>query len=139
MKTITLGLSVLSVLAVIPSVLAQEAAAPLPETCMTDAGKMAADSMPAMPMTHQMDEAHTSLMMGMDQTNKDMMMGQMATDIDVAFACSMIPHHQAAINMAKAELQYGDDDWAKQAAQKIIDAQEKEIAEFKAWLEKQPK
>ncbi|ODT15380.1 MAG: hypothetical protein ABS35_31610 [Kaistia sp. SCN 65-12] len=139
MKTITLGLSILCLLAVTPSVFAQEAAAPLPEICMTDAGKMAADSMPAMPMAHEMDEAHTALMMGMEQTNKDMMMGQMAADIDVAFACSMIPHHQAAINMAKAELQYGDDDWAKQAAQKIIDAQEKEIAEFKAWLEKQPK
>ena len=41
--------------------------------------------------------------------------------------------------MAKAELQYGDDPWAKQLAQAIIDAQTKEIAEMKDWLSKQPK
>ena len=43
-----------------------------------------------------------------------------------------------AIDMARAELQYGDDPWVKQLAQGIIAAQEKEIAEMKDWLGKQP-
>jgi uncharacterized protein (DUF305 family) len=89
-----------------------------------------------MDMSHttSKDEAHAALMAGMESMNQKMMAGMMAKDIDVAFVCSMIPHHQGAISMAKAELQYGDDDWARQLAQKVIDAQEKEIAEMRAWL-----
>jgi uncharacterized protein (DUF305 family) len=71
----------------------------------------------------------------MDETNKAMMNSMMVEDIDVAFVCSMIPHHQGAINMAKAELAHGDNQWAKDMAQKVIDAQEKEIAEMITWLE----
>ena len=40
-------------------------------------------------------------------------------------------------DMAKAELQYGDDPWAKELAQKIIAAQEAEIAQMRDWLSKQ--
>jgi uncharacterized protein (DUF305 family) len=77
-------------------------------------------------------------MAGMADMNSQMNQGMQAADIDVAFICGMIPHHQGAIDMAKAELQYGDDPWAKQLAQGIIAAQEKEIAEMKDWLGKQP-
>ena len=83
-------------------------------------------------------DAHTELMAGMDAMNADMMAGGTAADIDVAFICSMIPHHRGAIDMAKAELAHGDDPWAKELANAIIAAQEKEIADMLAWLEKQP-
>lgn len=106
--------------------------ADLPEICKTAEGK--AGEM-AMDMSHEMDQAHTDLMAGMNVTNKQMMDGMMVEDIDVAFVCGMIPHHQGAINMAKAELQHGDNQWAKDMAQKVIDAQEQEIAEMVAWLE----
>jgi uncharacterized protein (DUF305 family) len=111
----------------------------LPEICVTDAGAAAAAQMPGMGMGHtmSMDEGHTALMMGMDAMNKDMMVGSMASDLDVAFACSMIPHHQGAISMAEAELQYGDDPWTRELAQKIIDAQKQEIADIISWLEQQ--
>ena len=49
----------------------------------------------------------------------------------------MIPHHQSAVNMAKAELEHGDNEAAKAMAQKIIDSQEQEIAEIMSWLEEQ--
>jgi len=75
----------------------------------------------------------------MDSMDRDMNQGRLAKDIDVAFICGMLPHHKGAIDMAKAELQYGDDPWAKQLAQAIIAAQTKEIAEMKDWLAKQPK
>jgi uncharacterized protein (DUF305 family) len=84
-----------------------------------------------------MDQAHTDLMKGMDAMHSEMTQGMMAEDIDVAFVCGMIPHHQGAIDMAKAELTHGDDPWVKELAQKVIDAQTQEIADMKAWLTKQ--
>ncbi len=83
------------------------------------------------------DVAHMDLMDGMDKMNADMMAGGTATDIDVAFVCSMIPHHRGAIDMAEAELAHGDDPWARELATGIIAAQEKEIADMLKWLEGQ--
>lgn len=115
------------------SAMGGETASILPDICKS-AGEA---TMQPMPMDHEMDQAHADLMAGMDATNRDMMTGAMAEDIDVAFVCSMIPHHQGAISMAKAELAHGDDAWAKEMAQKVIDAQEAEIAEMLTWLEEQ--
>lgn len=104
----------------------------LPDICSSFQG-MAGDM--AMGMNHEMDQAHMDLMAGMNETNNQMMASMMVEDIDVAFVCSMIPHHQGAINMAKAELAHGDNQWAKDMAQKIIIDQEREIADMVAWLE----
>lgn len=107
----------------------------LPPICLENAAS-------AMPVgaSHGMSssDAHSALMSGMDRMNSDMMVGGTATDIDVAFACSMIPHHRGAIDMARAEIEHGDDPWARELAQLIIAAQEREIADMLAWLEKQP-
>ena len=45
----------------------------------------------------------------------------------------MIPHHQSAIDMAKVQLEQGDDPQLRAMAEKIIAAQEKEIEELEAW------
>lgn len=109
----------------------------LPAACQT----REAPAMPGMENMEAamqgMNEAQKAFMQGMMQTHGPMMEGMMAEDTDIAFACGMIPHHQAAIEMAKVELQHGDNDWAKEMAQKIIDAQEKEIAEMTQWIEEQ--
>ena len=111
------------------------AAMELPEACQT--GEV--PEMPGMEgmesMMEGMDEAHKSLMQSMMQTHEPMMQAMMAKDPDVAFACAMIPHHQAAIGMAEAELQNGDAGPMKEMAQKIIDAQKAEIAELTQWIE----
>ena len=48
-------------------------------------------------------------------------------DPDRDFAAMMIPHHQGAIDMAKAELQYGRNPALRRLAQGIIVEQQQEI------------
>lgn len=55
---------------------------------------------------------------------------------DVDFRRKMIPHHQGAIDMAQVALQRAKDQETKKLAQKIIDDQQKEIAEMQDWLKK---
>jgi uncharacterized protein (DUF305 family) len=70
----------------------------------------------------------------MASMHKNMMNMKSTGNADVDFARSMIPHHQAAIDMAKVELKYGRDPEMKKLADDIIKAQENEIAMMKAWL-----
>jgi uncharacterized protein (DUF305 family) len=134
MKTTTLLATLLLLTGSTVTARADDAA--LPAICTSgamDMGGMAAPDAMAAPM----DEAHTAMMAGMAAMNANMDKGMSAKDIDVAFICGMLPHHQGAIDMAKAELQYGDDPWAKELATKIVAAQEAEIAQMRDWLAKQ--
>lgn len=56
-------------------------------------------------------------------------------DADVDFNRQMKVHHQAAIDMAEAELTNGKDAASKALAQEIMGAQRKEIAQIDAWLQ----
>jgi len=46
----------------------------------------------------------------------------------------MLPHHQAAIDMAKAELLHGRDPQMRRLAQEIITDQQSEIELMQRWL-----
>ena len=49
-------------------------------------------------------------------------------DIDRDFAAIMIPQHQAAIDMAQAELKYGHNEEVRRLAQRIVSQREQEIS-----------
>ena len=48
-------------------------------------------------------------------------------DIDRDFVAMMVPHHQGAVDMAKAELKYGHNEQLRRLAQEIIVTQSQEI------------
>jgi uncharacterized protein (DUF305 family) len=60
----------------------------------------------------------------------------MTGDPDHDFAAMMIPHHQGAIDMAKAELLYGKNPVLRRLAQEIIVTQASEITVMQVELKK---
>ncbi|MDP9018089.1 MAG: DUF305 domain-containing protein [Candidatus Eremiobacteraeota bacterium] len=113
-------------------------AAPMP---MHHSGSMSAkDTMGSCPEMHTMimhmskspaDKALMKAMMGM---HDGMMSMQLTGDADRDFMTMMIPHHQAAIDMATVELKSGKNLKVRALAKEIIAAQQKEIAEMQTWL-----
>ena len=84
--------------------------------------------------TMPMAEHTSEYMQSMNTMHDAMMTAATKANADVAFVEGMIPHHQGAIEMAKIQLKYGQDDQIKNLAQGIIDAQDPEIALMKQWL-----
>jgi uncharacterized protein (DUF305 family) len=74
-------------------------------------------------------DAHMKMMKDMEMTTTG--------DPDRDFVTMMIPHHQGAVDMAKVQLRYGKDPELRALAEKIIADQEKELAEMRAWQERQ--
>ena len=89
-------------------------------------------TMPAMaPMS---DEGMQPFMAPMDTMMATMPMTSTGMP-DADFLLMMIPHHQSAIDMAKVELEMGQDEETRAIAQRVVDSQEAEIAEMRAVLE----
>src|SRR5689334_22361537 len=57
---------------------------------------------------------------------------------DADFVALMVPHHQAAIEMAKSELLNGKDPQMRRVAQEIIIDQQSEIELMQLWLKQHP-
>ena len=74
-------------------------------------------------------DSHDTHMSGMGNSKM-----QMSGDVDRDFAVMMKMHHQKALEMAQAQLKQGKSPELKAMAKKIIDAQQKEIAQFDKWL-----
>jgi uncharacterized protein (DUF305 family) len=95
---------------------------------------VAAQDMTKMPkMQGPAGDAYMKAMMAM---HEKMMSMKPTGDPDKDFVMMMMPHHQAAIDMAKAQLEHGKDVELKKMAQKIVEDQGKEISEMKEWQSK---
>ena len=95
--------------------------AAMPSGSMSETGGMAGD---AKALGLSMKE------MGMSM---NMAMLDKAKPFDRAFIDMMIPHHQGAIRMARAELAKGKDTQLKKIATGIVAAQTREIAKMNSW------
>jgi uncharacterized protein (DUF305 family) len=88
----------------------------------------------------QMDQVSDKFMQmmaaSMTQMDRGMAAAPMNNNVDHDFATMMLPHHQGAIDMAKAELSYGKDPVMRRLAQEIIVDQESEIDAMNLWLNK---
>jgi uncharacterized protein (DUF305 family) len=62
-------------------------------------------------------------------------MADIPADPDVAFMQGMLAHHRGAVEMSKVALRHATDAKARDLAQRVIAAQQEEIAEMEAWLQ----
>lgn len=76
-------------------------------------------------------EAYMKSMKVMDDAMKT---AAMTGDPDKDFIIMMKPHHQAAVEMARAYLQYGKDPMLTKMAKDIIASQNDEIAAMDKWM-----
>jgi uncharacterized protein (DUF305 family) len=77
--------------------------------------------------TNEFKAADMSMMKNMDAV-------PYTGNADVDFRTHMIPHHEGAIAMAKVGLKYSKNAETRRIAQKIINDQEKEVADMRGWL-----
>ncbi len=76
-----------------------------------------------MPMTEEM---RSSMMMAGD-------LGAADDQFDLRFINAMIPHHEAAVDMAQQALEKSDRPEIKELAQNIINSQQQEIDQMTQW------
>jgi uncharacterized protein (DUF305 family) len=104
--------------------------------CGQDHGTHGAEEMAAhmQHMAATAEPGHAALIATMEPMHTGMMRGLAAEDFDAAFLCSMIPHHQGAVEMARVAIQYGQDPFVTMMAHQFIADQEREIGEMSRWL-----
>jgi len=104
---------------------------------------LAADGLPAQQQDHHEHSDNSmgggkgdwsELMSSMDKMHADMDLIKPSGDSDLDFVKLMLPHHQAAIDMAKTELMHGNDPVMRRLAQEIITDQQSEIELMKLWV-----
>ena len=101
-----------------------------PTNAQMDPGSMPMGDMSAS------SQAYDDAMAKMDEAMAQLQL-KMTGKPGVDFAMMMIPHHQSAIDMAKAYLASGENDpELTKLSNEIIAAQETEIAFLKEWLKK---
>jgi len=92
------------------------------------------------PQDHSMSHMATpdpnwaALMKNMETMHTAMADVEPSGNDDADFAKMMLPHHQAAVDMAKTELLYGNDPQMRRLAREIITDQESEIQLMHLWL-----
>jgi uncharacterized protein (DUF305 family) len=80
----------------------------------------------------------SGMMAAMDKMNQAMASAHETGDTDRDFVAMMIPHHQGAVDMARAELATGKDPELRRLATAIIAAQNREMLAMRAWQARHP-
>jgi len=80
------------------------------------------------------DPNWSELIASMEKMHRAMASVEPSGESDVDFVRLMLPHHQAAIDMAKTQLMYGQDPQMRRLAQEILTDQQSEIALMQLWL-----
>jgi hypothetical protein len=83
------------------------------------------------------DPNWSELIASMDKMHMAVRAVERSGNGDVDFVRLMLPHHQAAIDMAKTQLLYGKDPQMRRLAQEIITDQQSEIELMQRWLKQQ--
>jgi len=81
----------------------------------------------------------SELMASMDKMHDAIASIKSSGDSDVDFVKLMLPHHQAAIDMAKIQLIYAKSPEMRRLAQEIIIDQQSEIQLMQLWLKQHSK
>ncbi|SUE44007.1 CopM family metallochaperone [Roseomonas gilardii] len=74
----------------------------------------------------------------MEKMNREMAAEAPSGNADRDFASMMAKHHQAAIDMARVELEHGRDSEMRKMAEEVIQKQQQEIGHLRTWLSRQP-
>ena len=74
----------------------------------------------------------------MVRMHDEMMISMAYNDPDTAFAKGMLGHHRGAVDMAKIELKYGNNEAMQELAQEIMATQQAEIDIMNKWLASHP-
>jgi len=80
------------------------------------------------------DPNWSELVASMDKMHMAMEAVENSRNSDFDFVRLMLPHHQAAVDMAKTQLLYGKDPQMRRLAQEIITDQQLEIEVMQLWL-----
>ena len=83
------------------------------------------------------DPAWSELQRSMESMHEALSSLKSTGNNDEDFVQLMLPHHQAAIDMAKAELKRGQDPQMRRLAQEIITDQQSEIELMQLWVKRQ--
>lgn len=83
-------------------------------------------------------DAWSDLTTIMDKMHRNIASVKSSGVSDKDFVALMVPHHQAAIEMAKSELLKGNDAQMRRLAQEVITDQQSEIELMQLWLKQHP-
>jgi len=92
------------------------------------------------PRAHSQDAPQTGdsdwseLLASMETMHSAMTAVERSGNADVDFVRLMLPHHRAAVDMARVQLLYGKDPQMRRLAQEIIADQQSEIELMSLWL-----
>jgi uncharacterized protein (DUF305 family) len=101
--------------------------APAMQEVQHDSDTHSGDKLPA-------DPGWSELNSSMDKMHAAMASVEPSGDSDVDFVQLMLPHHEAAIEMARVQLKHGLDPQMRRLAQEIITDQQSEIQLMQLWM-----